>query len=77
MRRFKLNRLEDETGVSGIGYVAEGVQFTDGTCVLRWLTRTSSVAVYLKVADVEEVHGHGGKTVLEWVDPEPQSHAPW
>ena len=48
--------------------VAEGVVFSDGTCVLRWLTRTGSVAVYLNGADMEKVHGHDGKTRVVWDD---------
>ena len=64
MRLFWLNRIEDETGVSGDGIVAEGVEFTDGTCVLRWLTATASTAAYLSIADVESIHGHGGKTQI-------------
>lgn len=67
MRLFYLLRLEDETGISGVGRVAEGVQFSDGTCVLRWLTMNGSTAVYDSSADLEAIHGHGGKTVLEWV----------
>lgn len=68
MRRFVLNRSEDETGVSGVGTVAAGVQFPDGTVVMRWLTVTSSTAVYGSVDDVVTIHGHGGKTVIEWLD---------
>lgn len=67
MKRFLLRRIEDETGVSGTGYVAEGVEFTDGTATLRWRTGTASTAVYNSVSDVEVIHGHGGKTVVEWI----------
>lgn len=67
MRLFYLLRLEDETGISGVGRVAEGVCFSDGVCVLRWLTMNGSTAVYDSAADLEAIHGHGGKTVLEWV----------
>jgi len=66
MERFYLNRVEDETGVSGTGIVAEGVQFTDGTAVLRWTTATSSTAVYASIDDLEAIHGHGGSTQIVW-----------
>lgn len=66
MRKYRLNRLEDETGVSGAGYVAEGYQYDSGICVMKWLTDTSSVAVYKSIEDVEIIHGHGGKTIVEW-----------
>lgn len=68
MKRFYLLRREDETGVSGTGIVALGVQFPDGRCVMRWLTNPSSFGVYDSIEDVEKIHGHGGRTVVEWID---------
>ncbi len=68
MRRFNLVRNEDESGVSGTGIVAQGVQFDDGTCAMRWLTETASTAVYDSIGDLEKIHGHGGKTVIDWID---------
>ncbi len=73
MRTFALHRDEDVSGVSGTGRVAEGVEFSDGTVVLRWLTRTGSVAVYLNGADMEKVHGHDGRTRVVWDGPGPSS----
>ena len=35
MKLFQLHRHEDESGVSGTGIVAEGVQFSDGKCALK------------------------------------------
>lgn len=64
MKSFSLYRIEDESGVSGTGRVAEGVQFTDGTCVLRWLTTFRSTAFYQTLADLEQIHGHHGKTKI-------------
>lgn len=68
MRRFTLERQEDETGVSGTGSVAEGVQFSDGRCVMRWNGQLSSIAIYNNVEDLIAIHGHGGKTKVEWYD---------
>lgn len=68
VRRFYLMRTEDVSGTSGVGVVAFGVEFHDGTAVLRWNTSTSSTAVYASVEDVIEIHGHGGMTTVEWVD---------
>lgn len=65
-----MERIEDETGVSGTGIVAEGVQFTDGTCVIRWLTARSSTAVYDSADDLIAIHGHNGRTQLKWLDPQ-------
>lgn len=66
MKNFYLVRDEDESGVSGTGYVAEGVQFTSGEVVISWLTHTSSVCMYHSMEDMERIHGHGGKTRVEW-----------
>lgn len=68
MRRFVLRRNEDETGISGTGDVAEGVEFTDGTAAMRWRTTTASTSFYDSMADVDVIHGHGGRTVVIWLD---------
>jgi hypothetical protein len=70
MRRFHLQRDEDATGVSGCGVVAEGVQFTDGHCAMRWLTDTASTALYDSADDIERIHGHEGRTRVVWLDGE-------
>lgn len=63
-----MRRDVDETGVSGVGVVAEGVEFTDGRVALRWLTETTSTGVYDSLGDVRAIHGHGGRTEVVWVD---------
>lgn len=69
-RRFVLNRIEDETGISGTGIVAWGVEFPDGLVTLRWATDwPSSVGYYERGMEaVEALHGHGGKTRIDWID---------
>lgn len=64
MKQFYLNRIEDETGISGTGKIAEGVVFTTGQCVLNWLTANRSVAFYENIETLEKIHGHNGKTVI-------------
>ena len=66
MRLFYLNRLVDNTGVSGTGHVACGVQFPSGKCVMSWLSDITSIAIYDSVEDLITIHGHNGNTVLEW-----------
>ncbi len=66
-RMFDLVRLEDVTGVSGTGVVAWGCVFPDGRAVLRWATQRASSALYDSLEDVEEIHGHGGRTVVRFV----------
>lgn len=68
MRRFVLNRLVDETGISGTGMIAEGVQFSSGEVALKWMTEYWSCVFYLSMAAVDRIHGHGGKTQIEWLD---------
>ncbi len=68
MRRFNLVRAVDATGISGTGNVAHGVQFEDGSCVMRWLTSTRSTVFYDSIEDVIIIHGHLGQTVVEWID---------
>jgi len=68
MKRFNLNRIEDETGTSGVGVIAEGIVFTDGTTVLRWLSAHPSIVVYGSFTDMETIHSHGGKTEVIWRD---------
>ncbi len=67
--RFHLHRDVDATGVSGTGVVAEGVEFVDGTCVVRWVVGDHrSTVVWDDVASVEAIHGHGGATRVVWDD---------
>jgi hypothetical protein len=69
MKRFVLRRLKDKTGVSGASVVAEGVQFTNDMCVLVWLTEIRSIgAFYDNIDIIDQIHGHSGKTVIEWID---------
>lgn len=69
-RRFVLVRALDVSGVSGTGTVAEGIQFGCGRVVLRWCAagRPRATNHYDSVQELEEIHGHGGSTRVEWVD---------
>lgn len=67
-RRFYLQRTKDISGMSGEGRVAEGVEFPDGTAVMRWNGDTASTAVYRDIYDLERIHGHEGSTEVVWVD---------
>jgi hypothetical protein len=67
-RRFVLNRIEDDSGISGVGLVAQGVEFADGRVALRWLTEFASTAVYDSMVDVQAIHGHNGHTRVDWID---------
>ena len=67
MKLFYLERSEDETGISGTGTVAEGVEFSNGTCVLNWLTEVKSIVIYEDILDLIKIHGHNGKTKVVWL----------
>lgn len=68
MRRFLLVRERDLTGVSGIGIVAEGAEFSSGLTVMRWLREPFAVGVFQSVADLIAVHGHEGATHIRFID---------
>ena len=72
LKRFLLRRDEDESGVSGTGIVAEGVQFACGWCALSWLTTYQSCGIYPSIEELERIHGHDGRTkVIFLFDDEP------
>lgn len=68
MKRFVLQRDRDDTGVSGTGVVAEGVQLSDGRVVIRWFGPDSSIVIWGDMGSVLRVHGHKGATRLRWLD---------
>lgn len=59
---FDVFRKEDATGTSGMGVVAMGSVFPDGTTVVQWQTHVRSVVQYGSMADALYIHGHGDKT---------------
>ena len=65
-RVFALDRQQDVTGVSGSGVVAHGVQFADGTVVLRWLGEYASTVIWESLEAAMHVHGHDGRTTVVW-----------
>jgi hypothetical protein len=67
-RIFELVRIVDHSGVSGTGPVAEGVEFTDGRVALRWHGPNPSTTAWDGVGPMLAVHGHGGDTILRWLD---------
>jgi len=67
VRTFRLLRDRDVSGVSGTGIVAEGVQFTDGTVAIRWLTEKASTVIWANLDDAMSIHGHDGATQVVWL----------
>lgn len=72
MRRFYLQRESDPSGVSGTGRVADGVEFASGWIALHFdpqIKGIHSVYFYRDLGDMYQLHGHGGKTRIVWIDP--------
>lgn len=75
MKRFELHRDKDATGVSGLGVVAEGVVFSDGSAVMRWCVKNTpgTVSTYKSINDLIAIHNHVGTeheggTHVVWID---------
>jgi hypothetical protein len=65
---FVLVRDKDVTGRSGTGVVAEGVVFTDGFAILKWLREPYALGIYETVEALISVHGHEGNTHIEFIE---------
>lgn len=66
-RLFTLVRTEDVSGTSGTGIVAEGVEFSDGSVVLHWISQYKSHELLDSIRVVELIHGHEGRTKVVYV----------
>ncbi|MGW1587293.1 hypothetical protein [Streptomyces sp. NPDC002386] len=77
-RRFVLRRHADISGISGLGDVADGVLWPDGTAEVRWRGEHPSVVHWDRGRlSVETIHGHGGATEIVWLDDEqPETPVP-
>jgi hypothetical protein len=60
MRPFTMVRNFDVSGVSGVGTVLEGIQFSTGTVVVHWLTPPprGSIAVFDSLEQFLSIHVH-------------------
>lgn len=66
---FEMERLHDESGVSGTGIVLDGVRFPSGKVVVCWRGSTPSVAVYESWDDFYKIHilSHPSNgTIIHW-----------
>lgn len=77
-RPFVLVRHFDPTGISGIGIIGEGVEWTGGTADLHWMTEHESFVHWPGgLPEILAVHGHNGSTVCRFLDePEAPIDAP-
>lgn len=71
MKYFKVLRKFDESDVSGVGHVIDGIVFRDGTVVIQWLTDMSSIAIYKSFEEFKAIHidSHPlNETIVEMVE---------
>lgn len=68
VRVFRLVRDRDLTGFSGVGHVADGVVWPDGTVSMRWRGPLRSTVTADCIDDIHHIHGHNGATRVVWAD---------
>lgn len=78
IRTFTIARQYDETGVSGVGVVIEGVVLATGQAIIHWLTPAprGALAIFDSMADFIKIHikpHPGNASILTWDDGE-QEH---
>jgi hypothetical protein len=62
-------RHSDVSGLSGVGIVAVGVVWPDGTVSIKWTSIRSSREDHLNMESLVEVHGHAGNTEFLFGNP--------
>jgi hypothetical protein len=68
-RTYLLIREVDHSGSSGIGTVAEGTEWSDGSHSLRWRGEDPCTQSWEQgLRSVLKVHGHGGSTYAVFFD---------
>lgn len=71
MDRFVLHRIADATNVRS-GIVAEGMRFSDGTVVVRWLADHNPASTVLWDSIDDAVYAGDGSINIGWID---ESHS--
>lgn len=72
---FYLNRIVDESGMSGLGKVSEGVILPNGVAIMWWLVPPHSVQMYKSIKELHFIHKHGKRKTTELVIiPNPKKH---
>jgi len=75
IRTFTIARQSDETGVSGVGVVIEGVVLATGQAIIHWLTPAprGALAIFDSMDDFIKIHIRphpGNASILTWDDGE-------
>lgn len=70
MRRFQLNRIQDVTGISGTGVIANGVEHVPGgVCTLFWL-KHETTGQYPSIEKLQAIHCYNNNASIQWIDPD-------
>lgn len=66
MKTFYLRRYDEDLDDSPI--ITEGVKFSDGRCVMTWLTGVNSIVIYNNMDEIRDVHvrNHNSYTAIIW-----------
>ena len=75
IRTFTIARQYDETGVSGVGVVIEGVLLATGQTIIHWLTPAprGALAIFDSMGDFAKIHIRphpDNSSILTWDDGE-------
>jgi hypothetical protein len=75
IRTFTIARQYDETGVSGVGVVIEGVVLATGQAIIHWLTPAprGALAIFDSMDDFIKIHINphpDNASILTWDDGE-------
>jgi len=69
-RRFYLNRVKDETGISRTGRVLEGVLTQSGKVITEWRPPHSTIGIYTSMKEFMTIHVdcHPSCNEVIWLD---------
>lgn len=78
IRTFTVARQDDESGISGVGVIIEGVEYATGQVVIHWLfpPPRGGIAIFDSLEDFLKVHVHphpDNKTIITFEDHEQKS----
>lgn len=70
MKRFQLNRWDDESGISGTGVVLRGVIMPSGKVVIEWREPMTTITIYENIDMFRKIHvdSHPGCSEIQWID---------
>lgn len=79
MRRFYLQRIKDQTGVSRTGRVLEGVLTQSGQVIVQWRPPHASIGIYGSMQEFLTIHVdcHPSCSAVIWIDADKSWERGW